>query len=378
MNRRLTELLDRFAGRRVAVIGDLVTDVFIYGEAARVSREAPVLIVEHERDQIALGGAANAAHNVKALGGEPILVGLVGDDVHGEMLLAELRACGIDTRLVFRVNDRPTITKQRIVASGLHTTYQQLVRVDRGSRAPVQGEIEERLLAAVTEVAQAGEALVASDYGYGVFSPRVVQRVIEAAHAAGKPALVDSRYQLAQFRGADLLTPNEPEAAAACGAPMRDEADVRSAAEKLLDATGAGAIAITRGKKGMYLRERRANKGRALASLDSRLRGNDEERTARRSQSHDDARQDSRLRGNDEGAGEFLPVYGSDQIADVTGAGDTVMATFALAAAAGVELPLAARLATVAAGLAVMKHGAAVVPPDEIRAALEKNPWLES
>jgi rfaE bifunctional protein kinase chain/domain len=334
MNERLTDLLDRFAGRRVAVVGDLVADFFVYGEATRVSREAPVLIVEHERDQLSLGGAANAAHNVKALGGEPLVVGLVGADIYGEMLLAELQARGIDTRLTKRVAGRPTTTKQRIAASGLHTTYQQLVRVDRGSREPVSGPLEQELRAALVEAAGAAEAVVGSDYGYGMFSPALIGDLPAIAHAAGRQALVDSRYQMLSFKKADLLTPNEPEAAAACRCAIRHDDDVRYAADTALREADAGAVAVTRGKKGMFLRSR-------------------------------------------DGAGEFLPIYGSDQIADVTGAGDTVMAVFALAAACGGELALAGRLATVAAGLAVMKHGAAVVTPDEIRAALERNPWRE-
>jgi rfaE bifunctional protein kinase chain/domain len=334
VNDRLLELLAQFPGKSVGVIGDLVADLFVYGEAARVSREAPVLIIEHESDRIALGGAANAANNVKALGGEPVLVGLVGDDLYGEMLLDALSRRGIKTDYVIKAPDRPTTTKQRIVASGLHTTYQQIVRVDRGSRAPVEGRLQQLVLDAIDLAAGESDLMVASDYGYGVFSEDVRDRVAAIAESEWCKVMVDSRFQLLQFKGAYLMTPNEPEAGEASRVHIRDDADVERAADRLLHGADAHAVAVTRGKKGMYVKER-------------------------------------------DRAGEFIPIYGPDEVADVTGAGDTVMAAFALAGACGADLSLAARAATVAAGLSVLKHGAAVVTPEEFRAALEKLPWRE-
>jgi D-glycero-beta-D-manno-heptose-7-phosphate kinase len=334
MNEKLLALLDQFAGHQVAVVGDLVADLFIYGQAARVSREAPVLIIEHERDKVALGGAANCAHNIVALGGQPIIAGVVGDDAYGEMLLEALADRGVDTGLVVRDPDRPTTTKQRVVASGLHTTYQQLVRVDRGSREPVAGDVERRLLELVDTVAGRAEIMVASDYGYGVFSEAMITRVSAVAESEWCKVLVDSRYRALQYKGAHLITPNEPEAAEACHLQIRTPADVETAAQRLLSGAALDRVVITRGREGMYLRDT-------------------------------------------DGFGEYLPIYGTDQISDVTGAGDTVMAVFALAGACRADFGLAARLATVAAGLVVMKHGTATITPDEIRAALEQNPWRE-
>jgi len=335
MNEQLLSLLTQFPGHSIAVVGDLVADLFVYGQAARVSREAPVLIIEHEQDKIALGGAANTAHNIKALGGEPIVVGFAGNDLYGDMMIQTMRNLGIDTAFVQRTDDRPTTTKERIVASGLHTTYQQLVRVDRGRREPVGGALEKRLLDAVEGAAGKSDLMVVSDYGYGVFSETMITRMAAIAESEGCKVRVDSRFRLMEFKGAYMFTPNEPEAGAACHLDIRDDRDVVQAAERVLMGADAHAVAVTRGKKGMYLKE----KGRP---------------------------------------GEFIPIYGTDQIAALTGAGDTVMAAFALAGTVPeCQLSTAARLATVAAGLKVLKHGTAVVTPEEIRAALEINPWRE-
>jgi rfaE bifunctional protein kinase chain/domain len=334
MNDKLLALLDQMAGHEVTVVGDLVADLFVYGQAARVSREAPVLIIEHEADKVALGGAANAAHNIKALGGVPHVVGVIGDDLYGEMLLAEIAGRGIDTRFIARAPGRPTTTKQRIVASGLHTTYQQLVRVDRGAREPLSGAVERQLLDAVEAAAGCADTMIASDYGYGVFTENLIGRLAAIAGSEWCKVYVDSRFQMLEFKDAYLLTPNEPEAAAASRTEIRTDDDVVRVADRVLHGAAAHALVITRGKKGMYLKE-------------------------------------------DGRPGEFIPIYGTDQIADVTGAGDTVMAVFALAGACGADLPVAARLATVAAGLKVLKHGTAVVTPEEIRTALGKNPWRE-
>lgn len=334
MNDKILALLEQFSGRTVAVVGDLVADLFIYGQAARVSREAPVLIIEHERDAIALGGAANAAHNVLALGGVPLVLGTVGADLYGEMLLQEMSARGIDTQYIVRAEELPTTTKQRIVASGLHTTYQQLVRVDRGSRRDVNGQTERQLLEKTEILAGKAEILIASDYGYGVFSDDMITRISAIAGSEWCQVMVDSRFRPLRFKDVSLLTPNEPEAGAACNIAIRNKQDVMTAAERLLHGANAANIAVTRGREGMYLKSR-------------------------------------------DGKSEFIPIYGTDQIADVTGAGDTVIAAFALAGACGGDFSVAARLATVAAGLVVMKPGTATVTQAEIRTALEAHPWRE-
>jgi len=335
VTKQILALLERCQGRRIAVIGDLITDQFIYGRAGRVSREAPVLVMEYEGEKLAPGGAANAVHNVKVLGGQPFVIGVIGDDEEGEAIEHFLRTKGIDTSHLVRDPSRPTTTKKRMLASGLHTTFQQLLRMDKGVRAPVGDEVAAKLIAALNEVAGECEALVASDYGYGVFADPVLAHINTVGKSDWCRMLVDSRYQPLRFQGAYLLTPNEPEAAQACQMEINTDADVAAAAACMITGARARAVVVTRGKKGMYLLEQ----GRP---------------------------------------GRYVPIYGTDEISDVTGAGDTVIAAFALAAAAGAELPEAARLATVAAGLVVLKHGTATVAPAEIRAALDLNPWPAS
>ncbi|HPM76151.1 MAG TPA: PfkB family carbohydrate kinase [bacterium] len=335
MNDALLKLLAELPGHRVAVVGDLVADLFVYAHAERVSREAPVLILEHEEDKVALGGAGNAANNVKALGGEPYIIGVIGEDKDGDLVLATLRDLGLNTDFIIRDPHLPTTTKTRIVASGLHTTYQQMLRIDRGLRHPASPETEKKLLAAIDEAAGVCEVMIASDYGYGVFSDSVLGRVSAIGQSDWMKVLVDSRHRSLQFQGAHLLTPNEPEACEACRMEIRNNEDVALAAERMRLGANADAVIITRGKQGMVLK----TKGSAA---------------------------------------DFIGIYGTDEIADVTGAGDTVIATFALATAANAALPLAARLATVTAGLVVLKQGTATVTPAEVRQALENHPWLES
>lgn len=335
MTDKLLTQLEQVQGRRVLIVGDIVADQFVYGHAGRVSREAPVLVLEHEREKMVLGGAANAAHNVKALGGVPLLVGIVGDDDPGSQVLSYMESQGIDTQFILRSSKRPTTTKLRIVASGLHTTYQQMLRIDRGNRAPLDADEEKQLLDELDRAAGKCQVMIASDYGYGVFSESVITRVSAIGQSEWCKVLVDSRQRMLQFQGAYLLTPNEPEASAACHMDIRSDDDVAQAAGRVAHGANAQAVVVTRGKHGMYL-------------LDS------------------------------DGKGHYLPIYGTDEIADVTGAGDTVIAAFALAAAAGVDLPEAARLATVAAGLAVLKQGTATVTPAEIKTALENQPWPAS
>lgn len=335
MTSNLLALLSQTANHPVAVVGDLVADLFIYGRASRVSREAPVLILEHEKEGLAPGGAANAAHNVADMGGQAYIIGVIGQDAEGEAIEAFLQDKGVDTRFLIRDPQHPTTTKRRIVASGLHTTYQQVLRIDRGVREPFGKETQQKLLDAIDEAAGICRVIVASDYGYGVFSDEVLTRVSAIGQSDWCKVLVDSRHRMLQFQGAYLLTPNEPEAGEACHMEIDTDEDVVAAAERVLHGANAHAVVLTRGKQGMYLLEK-------------------------------------------DKPGQYLPIYGTDEIADVTGAGDTVIAAFSLAAAAGADLTMAARLATVAAGLVVLKHGTATITPAEIRNALEANPWPES
>ena len=322
---RLIALVDAFEGRRVAVFGDLIVDEFIYGEIARVSREAPVLILNYDSTEIVAGGAGNAASNVAALGGRPSVVGLVGRDDPGRRLLDVLRMMNVTG--VARPAGYRTPTKTRILAGGIHSAKQQVVRIDRAAAAGVAGDnrgaIEAKLLRAVSRC----DALLVSDYGTGLVSPPLVARARRRMRR-GAPVLVDSRYQLTAFRGMTTCTPNESEVEQLLGVTIGENTRVlERAGQALLDRTRAQAVLVTRGSRGMALFERK------------------------RPTVH-------------------IPIHGSDQIADVTGAGDTVIATMTLALAAGASFEEAARLANYAGGIVVMKRGTATVSADELRTAI--------
>jgi len=322
---RLIQLVDDFDGTRVAVFGDLIVDEFIYGEIARVSREAPVLILNYDSTEIVPGGAGNAAANIASLGGAPVVIGLAGRDDAGDRLMDALentaRVSG-----VARPHGYRTPTKTRILAGGVHSAKQQVVRIDRaaaaGSAEAYRDDIEGRLLRAVTRC----DALLVSDYGTGLVSPQLVSAAQKASGAG--PTLVDSRYSLLRYRGITACTPNESEVEQLFGIRIGENVRVlERAGRELLARLRAQAVLITRGSRGMALFER-------------------------------------------DRPTVHIPIHGSDQIADVTGAGDTVIAAMTLARAAGATFEEAARLANYAGGIVVMKRGTATVTAGELRTAI--------
>ncbi|MEO7273460.1 MAG: PfkB family carbohydrate kinase [Vicinamibacterales bacterium] len=329
---RLLALIDDFAGIRVAVFGDLLADEFIYGQIARVSREAPVLILNYDSTEIVPGGAGNAAKNVAALGGSPSAIGVVGADETGDRLVAALGP-NVSARAIVRPRGYRTPTKTRILAGGVHSAKQQVVRIDRAvSQALSPGDrraVEARLVWAAARC----DALLVSDYGTGLVTPAAVRMAIQRFAGPGRraPVLVDSRYSLLKFRGMTTCTPNEAEVEQIFGITIGENLRVlEKAGRELLAKTKASSVLITRGSRGMALFE---------PSLPT----------------------------------EHIAISGSDQIADVTGAGDTVIATMTLALAAGATFSEAAHLANYAGGLVVMKRGTATVSADELRAAIRAN-----
>jgi rfaE bifunctional protein kinase chain/domain len=327
---RLLGLVDGFSRIRVVVFGDLIVDEFIYGDIARVSREAPVLILNYDSTDIVPGGAGNAANNVAALGGAAIPVGFTGNDETGSRLLDALRP-RVDERSIVRPRGYRTPTKTRILAGGVHSAKQQVVRIDRSS-VPQIGDTDQRAIAArLKKAASRCDALLVSDYGVGAVSPKLVaeaQKSLAGRGRNGRLVLVDSRYSLLSYRGITTCTPNESEVEQLLGIRIRDNVRVlERAGRELLRRTRSSAVLITRGGRGMALFE----PGMPTA---------------------------------------HIPIFGSDQIADVTGAGDTVIATMTLALAAGGSFLEAARLANYAGGIVVMKRGTATVSADELRNAV--------
>ena len=321
-------------GRLVVVYGDIVADRFIYGTPKRISREAPVLILRQYRDDVLLGGAGNAINNIFSLGGHPIPVSVLGTDAAADGMVEQLTANGIECGGILRAGRYGTPTKVRILGGMPNAARQQIVRYD----------IEDRFSMSASEAAQFGSLLrdaigsahaaLISDYGYGVVRPPVVATLTRFAH--GKPVTLDSRYDLLNYPGVTAATPNEEEAAAAAGAALWTGEDDRipDVALTLQQSLDAEAVLITRGSRGMVLLERTATEP---------------------------------LR---------IPVYGTDQVADVTGAGDTVIATFTLALASGASYAEAAKLANYGGGIVVMKMGTATVSNDELYHAIERDEEL--
>ena len=328
MGGRLLALVDALAGRRVVIAGDVIADEFIYGEIARVSREAPVLILNYDSTEIVPGGAGNAAGNVASLGGAARLAGVTGRDETGRRLLATLKSRRIDVDAVLRPAGYRTPTKTRILAGGIHSAKQQVVRIDRAASGTIDEASRAAFEARVLRAVRAADALLVSDYGSGLVRPQLVTEARRAFRDKKGIILVDSRYNLLKFRGMTACTPNESEVEQALGVRIGDNARaLERAGRALLAETRAAAVLITRGSRGMALFE------------------------ADRPTVH-------------------IPIVGSDQIADVTGAGDTVIATMTLALSAGAPFDDAARLANYAGGLVVMKRGTATVSASELRYAI--------
>jgi D-glycero-beta-D-manno-heptose-7-phosphate kinase len=328
----LLSLVGALRSRTVAVIGDVMADEYVYGRVARISREAPVLILEYDSTDVVPGGGGNAANNVAALGGRALLVGIVGRDEPGTRLVDALET-RVDRRGIVRAGTRPTPVKTRILAGGVHSAKQQVVRIDRAVTKPIDRASRQAFHTRAVAAAAKADAVLISDYGSGLVSTALVAKIKAALKKRGRPVpmLVDSRYRLLEFRGLTACTPNESEVEQALGLRINDSLPVlERAGRTILERTGMQAVLITRGGRGM-----------ALFVPD--------EPTV------------------------HIPIFGSDQVADVTGAGDTVMATMTLALAAGATFEGAARLANYAGGIVVMKRGTATVSGDELRAAIRSD-----
>jgi len=324
---RLREVVDRFGSKTVGVVGDLIADEYLYGKPARISREAPVLILRFTDREVRLGGAANAAHNVRALGATALPVGVLGADTAGTEVLRLFAETGIPTDGIMQAQERLTPVKTRIMAGGYESTRQQVVRLDREPEPTIADSVEAALVAAVKATGSRADAFLVSDYGYGSVTPRVFDTVLETARARHAVVTVDSRYDLPRFKGATAAAPNEPEVEALAGAELVDERALEKAGRAVLERLEARYLLVTRGSRGMALFER-------------------------------------------EGPVTFMPIHGSDQIADVTGAGDTVISAFTVALATGAGAGEAAWLANVAGGVVVMKRGTATVSAAELSESL--------
>jgi rfaE bifunctional protein kinase chain/domain len=330
---RLLGLVDGFSSRRVLVVGDLIADEFIYGEVARVSREAPVLILKYDATEMVAGGAGNAANNVAALGGRAGIAGLVGSDPEGRRLIDSFER-GVDRTGLIRSRHYRTPVKTRILAGGVHSAKQQVVRIDRETAWPIDQTVSRALAKRIVPLVDRADAVILSDYGSGLITPALAAVVRRAVARRSRrrpvPILVDSRYRLLDYRGLTTCTPNQSEVEQALGAHLETDDALERAGRLLLRRTKMRAVLVTRGSRGMALFE------------------------VGQPTSH-------------------IPIFGSDEVADVTGAGDTVIATFGVALASGASFYEAARLANYAGGLVVMKRGTATVSARELADAISSD-----
>jgi rfaE bifunctional protein kinase chain/domain len=325
----LANIVGGFSQQRVVVIGDAIADQFVYGEISRVSREAPVFILRHEHTETTPGGAGNCAANLAALGAKVALVSVLGKDEPGQILSSKLREAGVDCDGVLLSDRRRTTTKVRVLAGQIHSTRQQVIRIDYDSEPELGAELKEMLRADAQKAVAVADAVIISDYNYGVADPTIGNVVREAVGNRKTPVLVDSRFRLSSFSGFTSATPNEDEVEELLGAEHSDDAALESAAEQLRQRLGYEALLVTRGSHGMTLLEANA-------------------------------------------APLHIDAVGSRQPVDVTGAGDAVIATYTLALASGASFADAARLANFAGGIVVMKRGTATVSAEELLASISR------
>ena len=325
---KLLQSLPKLAGRHILVVGDIFLDEYISGQATRLSREAPIPVLEFIGRRYLPGGAANPANNIVALGSRAEQVGVIGQDEAGRTLLAKLREVGIGTEGVVTDPSRPTTTKTRIVAQGSLRFPQQLARIDRLDRRPLDEEVERQVVARLRALAPQADAILVSDYRTGLVTPAVVEACLELAMKSRKLITVDSQGGLHKFKGFHLIKCNHHEAEAVLGHPLRSEEDFKGALERFLEELSARAVLITRGPEGMSL----LGRGQPYA---------------------------------------HIPAANVSEVFDVTGAGDTVIAVATLALAAGLDLLSAAHLANYAAGLVVRRLGNATATQEELAWAIE-------
>ena len=327
---KLVSYITKLKQPKVLVIGDLAMDEMIYGDAERISREAPVLILQHSYTKLILGGASNAAHNVSTLNNNQVsVIGVMGEDYQAGQLIETFKEAGIDTRYVIKDKTRKTTTKTRISGSISTSITQQIVRLDRQTNSPISEKTEEKVLRNIEKAIPHHDAVILSDYHIGTLTPRIINRSIELANKYNKIIVVDAQRNLQKYKNVTSMTPNLPDTQKSVGFDIIDEKTLQRAGDKLLFDTEAKFILITCGADGMFVAE--PNKKYTK-----------------------------------------IPVFNKSEVFDVTGAGDTVTAVYTLALAAGADAVYAALIGNVAASLVVRQFGCATTTVEELLEAVEK------
>jgi rfaE bifunctional protein kinase chain/domain len=315
---------------KVLIIGDFAIDEMIYGRTSRISREAPVLILKHKNTNVILGAAANAAHNISTLNnGKATAIGVYGDDYHGPILLDTLQKAKIDTSLMIMDKERPTTTKTRISGFSTQSVTQQIVRIDREINTPVSTETENKIIDNIRKAIPEHDAVLLSDYDLGMMTPEIINVSIETANKLGKFITVDTQLGLERFKNVSVLTPNQPDAEKSVGYLINSPEKVIQAGNDLLEITNAKMILLTRGDEGMVIFE-------------------------------------------DNGKHTFIPAFNKTDVFDVTGAGDTVVASFTLGLCAGSSSVDAAIIGNLAASIVIKHFGCATTTINELILNLER------
>lgn len=327
---QLVSYIKKLNEPKVLVIGDLAIDEMIYGDAERISREAPVLILRHSNTKLILGAASNAAHNVSTLNnGKVSVIGVCGDDFQATQLRETFEEANVNCGLLVVDPSRKTTTKTRISGSITTSITQQIVRIDRQTNALLSPEIEEEVLKQIERAIPEHDAVILSNYHIGALTPKIIQETIRLANQYNKVVVVDAQKDLGIYKNVTSMTPNLPDTQKSVGFEIETEEDLKRAGDKLLDATNAKSILITCGADGMFV---------------TRAHGNYTK----------------------------IPVFNKSEVFDVTGAGDTVTAVYTLALAAGAEPSYAAIIGNIAASIVVRQFGCATTTIDEILSAVDK------
>ena len=321
---KLIESIKRISNQNVLVVGDLALDEMIYGDAERISREAPVLILQHTKTKLILGGASNAAHNVATLTrGKAGVIGVAGNDHYADLLYDTFENANIDCSRIVRDKNRKTIVKTRISGSITTSITQQIVRIDRQSKGNISEETEEKVIRNIERVLPEYDAVVLSNYHIGTLTDKIINSTIELANKLGKVVVVDAQRDLGSYKNITSMTPNLPDTEKSVGFSIKDENDLKKAGSILLSETGAKSILITCGADGMFVAEPKETYTK-------------------------------------------IPVFNKSEVFDVTGAGDTVTAVYSLALAAGINPVYAAVIGNIAASIVVRQFGCATTTIDEL------------
>jgi len=321
----MERIIDKFKGKNICVVGDIIADIYIFGKPYRLSREAPVVVVKYEQEMICPGSAGNTINNLLALGAQVFPVGFVGKDDAGDRLMqcfSGYKTVALDGLIRHKGE---TTTKTRILAGDTHTSKQQVIRIDREGNRPVSRGARALLMEKLRSIAPQMDAFILSDYGHGTVEGKA--RELMRKIAKDKIVVGDSRYNLADFKGLTMITPNEAEAYAL--GSMDEGRDVEEVGKKIMSFMDVAALLITRGNRGMSLFLR-------------------------------------------DGKSHHIPISGTDDVTDVTGAGDTVCAALTLSLAGGADFYTASRIANYAAGVVVMKRGTATLTVEELKSAMGK------